>query len=233
MNTPDLRIERPGFSRWRERRHAELRQHSPCGGSKLRIDLNNGSSADNLNIAGTADITNSRLQIFVNGTINIGDTFTIISNDGGDLTTGHFVGLSTMTATNDPRYVFTINYNVGDDNDIQAVLSSIVTTNLVHIDGDGLVTFASADNLDNHLSVTRASGNYVITYTAGNIALTAEAQAAGWSGGRTTTVTGPITGVTAPRSPSAAATMRLMRLDAGDVPVTITGTGSGFGSLTQ
>jgi hypothetical protein len=199
---------------------------SLAAGSKLLIDVNSSASADSLNVTGTADITNSRLEIFVNGTINVGDTFTILANDGSDATVGQFVGGTTITATNDPRYVFTINYNPSGSNDVTATLASFATTDALGVDSDGLATFASADNLNNDVTVTQAGGNYSITDTADTIALTPDATAAGWMGDGTNTVTGPVSGVTGLSFTLNSGTDAFEGVNAGSVPVTISGTGS-------
>src|SRR5262249_50222802 len=133
---------------------------------------------------------------------------------------------TSIAATNDPRYVFTINYAGGDGNDITATLQSVVTTNLVQVDGDGLVTFASGDNLDNHETVSNAGGNYSITDTAQSISLTQGAINAGWTGDGTNTVTGPVAGATGLALTLNSGSDSIAGIDAGSVPVSIAGTGT-------
>src|SRR5262249_19676117 len=148
-------------------------------------------SGDALNVNGSLDVTGAILDLEVNGTLNVGDAFTILSNDGSDGVTGQFVGGTTISAGNNPRYVFTVNYAGGDGNDVVATLSNIITTSVVDITPAGRVTFASADGLGNNVSVARAgsgsSATYSITDPAGVIALSQAATNAGWTGSETNT----------------------------------------------
>src|SRR5262249_29144127 len=146
--------------------------------------------------------------------------------DGVDPVVGQFAGGTTQIAANDPRYVFTITYGGGDGNDIVATVSQVVTTTLLDVNPAGGVTLASADGLDNNVTVTSAGGNYSVTDTAGPIALSSRAVAAGWTGGGTNTVTGPVAGVTGLTLTLNTGADTLNGIDAGTVPVVVNGSGS-------
>jgi hypothetical protein len=200
------------------------------GNSTLRMDLNNSSSGDALNVNGSLDVTGAVLDLEVNGPLNVGDAFTVLSNDGSDGVTGQFVGGTTISAGNNPRYVFTVNYAGGDGNDVVAMLSNIITTSVVDITPASRVTFASADGLSNNVSVARAgsgsSATYSITDPAGVIALSQAATDAGWTGSGTNTVTGPVASVAGLQLALGEGTDTLNDVDFGSVPLTVTGSGS-------
>jgi len=195
-------------------------------GSKLRMDIQSNTSSDALNVTGTVDVTNSRLLVFVNGNLSVNDSFTVLTNDAGESITGQFLGGTTLSALNDPRYVFSLNYAGGDGNDVVATVSSIIATNFLTLDADGLITFAAATDLNNDFSMSRVAGNYVVTDTSGPIGLSPDAIAAGWSGEGTNTVTGPIAGVTGIALTFNNGSDVLNGVDAGDVPLTVNGIGS-------
>ena len=165
-------------------------------GGNVRIDLNNPTTADSLSVTGTADVTGMNLQLFVNSPLTVGTAFTVLSNDGtGDAVVGQFAGGTSITAANDPRYSFTVDYAGGDGNDVVVTLSSIIAGTILNVVGNA-ASFASADNLNNNLTLTLAGSTYTLTDTAGPITLSTNAVAAGWTGSGTTVVTGPSTGIT-------------------------------------
>ena len=96
-------------------------------GSSLTVDFTGTTAGqfDQVNVTGTVSLTNANLRINVGGSLNIGDSFIVINNDGTDAVTGTFFGNTTINAANDPRYTFTLNYAGGDGNDVVATLTSI------------------------------------------------------------------------------------------------------------
>jgi autotransporter-associated beta strand protein len=197
-----------------------------AAGSTLRMDLNSSSSADVLNAVGSLDVSGAILDVSVNGALNLNDAFTILANDGTDAVTGQFVGGTTISGSNDPRYVFSINYAGGDGNDIVATVSQIIASTVLDVSAVGKVTVASADGLANNLTVTRTDSTYTITDTAGIITLSQAATAAGWTGSGTQTVTGPTSGVTGLQFALNTGTDTLNGIDFGSVPLSISGSGS-------
>ena len=61
----------------------------------------------------------------------------------------------------------------------------------------GTLTYTASAGVNNALTITLAGGNYVFADAAETVALGAGAIGAGWAGGGTTTVTGPVSSVTA------------------------------------
>ena len=195
-------------------------------GSNLRIDMTNSLTFDALNAVGTVDVTNANLKLIVVGALNVSDSFTILANDGGDSVVGQFLGGTTITSSNDPRYVFSVDYAGGDGNDIVATVSSIITTTVLDVDAAGLVTVASADNLNNNLSITQSGGNFVVTDPAGVITLSSGATSAGWTGSGANTVTGPVASVTGFAINLNNGNDTVDTFDAGSAPIAVSGTGS-------
>ncbi|HVK07612.1 MAG TPA: hypothetical protein VM597_02430, partial [Gemmataceae bacterium] len=193
-------------------------------GSTLRADLNGTAAFDAVTTTGTVDVTGATLNLLVNATFAVNDGFTLIANDGADAVVGQFAGGTTVRATNDPRYEFTINYAGGDGNDVVATVTNVIAATLLDVSPAGVVTFSSADALTNNLTVTRTADAVTITDTAGVIQLTAAAVAAGWTGTGTNTVTGPTAGVTGLVLLTNTGTDTLAGIDTGSIPVTVAGT---------
>src|SRR5262245_27627223 len=195
-------------------------------GSTLRADLNSISAFDRVAVTGSVDVSGATLNLLVNAPLATNDAFTILENDGADAITGQFAGGTTFRAANDPRYEFTLNYAGGDGNDIVATVTTVIAATLLDVSPAGVVTVSSADGLNNSLSVARSADTVTITDTAGVIELTAAATAAGWSGGGTNTVSGPAAGTSGFVFLTNTGTDAVTALNAGPVPVTISGTGS-------
>ncbi|MFO0796528.1 MAG: tandem-95 repeat protein [Gemmataceae bacterium] len=200
--------------------------NTTLGAGTLRLDLPSVAGADSLAVTGTADVTGGTLALVVGGTLAVNDSFVILSNDGTDAVVGQFADGAAVVAANDPRYFFTLNYAGGDGNDVVATLTQIVTTTLLDVNAAGLVTLASADGLNNTIGVSRTASAYTVTDPAGVITLSVRAVAAGWGGSGTNAVTGPTAGVTGLALALNTGTDTLATLDAGPVPVTVSGTGS-------
>ncbi len=92
-------------------------------GSTLNIELQGTAAGefDQLDVTGTVDITDSILNVALsNGytPANIGDSYTIINNDGTDAVTGTFNGLAEGAEISVGAVKFTISYVGGDGNDV-------------------------------------------------------------------------------------------------------------------
>jgi len=194
-------------------------------GSILLADLNGATAFDQVNITGTADVTGSTLNLMVNATLAVNDAFTILANDGSDPVVGQFAGGTTIRAL-DPRYQFTINYAGGDGNDVVATVTAVTTNTLLDVSAAGVVTVSSATGLDNNVTVSHTANALTLSDTAGVIELTAEAIAAGWTGGGTNTVTGPTAGVTQLVLLTNSGADALADVSTGSIPLTVNGTGS-------
>jgi hypothetical protein len=160
----------------------------------LQADINGtGGPADQVAVNGSVDLTGSTLHLIVNGPLAVGNSFTIINNDGSDPVVGQFASGTTVTAFNDPRYQFTVNYAGGDGNDVVVTVSNVLPTVLDV--SNGQVQYSSGAGINNNLSVALAGGVYTFTDPATTIGLTSGAVAAGWTGNGTHTVSGPAAGV--------------------------------------
>jgi hypothetical protein len=163
--------------------------------SVLTADLNGTGlgQADQVIANGTIDVTGAVLRLNVNAPLAVGNSFTIISNTGGLPIIGQFASGTTVTAFNDPRYQFTINYAGGSGHDIVATVSNILPT-VLDI-SNGQVQYSSGAGINNNLTVGLAGGTYTLTDSGTTIGLAPAAIAAGWTGSGTHTVSGPAAGV--------------------------------------
>src|SRR5262245_53759843 len=91
-------------------------------GANFAVDIGPAFAAgpgdsDQLDVTGTVTIGDANLSVsFVNGfTPQIGDSFTIINNDGSDAVNGEFLRGNKITAGG---HVFFVNYHGGDGNDV-------------------------------------------------------------------------------------------------------------------
>ncbi len=193
-------------------------------GGTLRLDLNSNTVFDSLNVTGAANISGATLQLFVNGPLTTGTSYTLISNDGADAVLGQFTAGTTIVAANNLRYVFALNYAGGDGNDIVATVT--VNPNSVLDVTNSVVAYQSIDSVANNVTVTQSGGNYTLTDSATLISLTANAMAAGWTGDGTNTVTGPVAGVTGLTLGLSDGADTVAGISAGSASVGINGTGT-------
>lgn len=100
-------------------------------GDTMNFSVDSTPSNDQLSVTGPVDITDVTLVINVDPTNRptIGQSFTLIDNDGTDAITGTFLGLAegaTATASNGDLY--TITYVGGSGNDVVVTVSQLDTT---------------------------------------------------------------------------------------------------------
>jgi hypothetical protein len=135
-----------------------------CGSLNLNfwttfaVELNSptpGSGYDRLNVNGTAALSNAILSLTLGFTPALGDTFTIISNDGADPVSGTFVGLPAGALLTNGATIFRIAYNGGDGNDV------MLTTTL----GAPASTLTSITNLPSSFKHLTGQGVSNLTYT--------------------------------------------------------------------
>jgi autotransporter-associated beta strand protein len=121
-------------------------------------DLNGtipGSGYDQMNVHGTVALSNAILSLTLGYTPALGDTFTIINNDGADPVSGTFNGLPAGALLTNGATIFRIAYNGGDGNDV------ILTTTL----GAPASTLTSITNLTNSFKQLTGQGVSNLTYT--------------------------------------------------------------------
>jgi autotransporter-associated beta strand protein len=121
-----------------------------------------GTGYDQAAVTGSADITGANLEVsLINGfDPGIGDSFTILANDGSDAITGTFAGLAQGATFVAADGVFRISYSGGDGNDI--VLTAI---------GAAITGTESDDQLSGlggHDFISGGGGNDVLAGEAGN-----------------------------------------------------------------
>jgi len=127
-------------------------------GVNFAVNLNGttpGSGYDQLNVHGTVALSNANLALNLGGfTPALGDTFTILNNDGVDAISGTFSGLPPGGLLTNGATIFRITYNGGDGNDVT------VTTTL----GAPPSTITSIANLPNAFMQITGQGLSNLTY---------------------------------------------------------------------
>jgi len=104
----------------------------------VAVELNSttaGSGYDQLVVTGTVNLTGATLSGTVGFTPALGNTFTIINNDGADAVTGTFTGLAEGSSVSLSGYDFTVSYNAGTGNDV--VLTSAAAAAILTWNGGG------------------------------------------------------------------------------------------------
>ncbi|WP_435009178.1 autotransporter-associated beta strand repeat-containing protein [Tundrisphaera lichenicola] len=99
------------------------------GGSIYSVDIDGpiaGSQYDQTIVSGTVSLNGATLIVLPGFTPSVGDTFTIINNDGNDPVSGTFAGLPEGSSLSMGGQTFLISYVGGDGNDV--VLTATVAT---------------------------------------------------------------------------------------------------------
>jgi fibronectin-binding autotransporter adhesin len=111
------------------------------------LDLNGsvvGSGYDQVSVTGTVNINGAILSLNPSNSLNVGDTFYIVANNGVDAVTGTFSQGASITSGNE---VFSINYaanfgGVGAGNDISLTLIAVLPEASTWISGFVAVAIA-------------------------------------------------------------------------------------------
>lgn len=156
---------------------------SLTAGSTVNIEVNGpivGTQYDQLNVTGTVALGNANLNVMVSNlyTPAVGQTFTIVNNDGIDPVTGTFAGL----AENDVFYAGTTSFRIsyaGGSNSNDVVLTTVALCNSVSIpsyttlNGNAVVASINVDNTTgNALQSTDLTLVYnpaVLTYNSASL----------------------------------------------------------------
>ena len=118
-------------------------------GSTYSTELNGttvGTQYDQLDVTGTVDLSNATLNASLGYTPSVGDTFTIVNNDGVDAVTGTFSGLAEGAVFNVSGFTFRISYVGGTGNDVVITAVQTSTVTMTSSDSDSVhgqsVTFS-------------------------------------------------------------------------------------------
>ena len=112
---------------------------SLCPGSMLDIEINGktaGTGYDQLIVTGSAALYNPVLNLTYGFTPEAGDSFIIINNDGADLVTGTFNGLTPGTSVGPANIPVVIDYDGGDGNDVALTVMAITIDDVAVNVGD-------------------------------------------------------------------------------------------------
>ncbi|MDY3555463.1 Ig-like domain-containing protein, partial [Gemmata sp. JC717] len=201
------------------------------GTATYTADLNTttaGTGYDQLVATGTVNLSAApTLRLIVPATgLSVGNTFTLIDNRGSAAINGQFAGGTTVVATNNPLYTFTLNYAGGDGNDLVATLTNVAANGTLD-ETNGVVSYLTGPAVNTGLSVSiDGSGNYVVSDTATPITLTAGAVAAGWSVNASGVATRATVGVTGLVFNLGDGTDQVAGINAGTANVTLNGSGA-------
>ena len=92
-----------------------------AAGSTLAVTLNgttSGTGYDQLNVTGKVSLSGATSNLSLGFTPTVGDTFTLIQNDGADPVVGIFVGLKEGSTLTLNGMTFQISYKGGTGNDV-------------------------------------------------------------------------------------------------------------------
>ncbi len=132
-------------------------------GTTTNIEVNGttvGTQYDQLNVTGTVNIsTSAELNVTLGFTPTVGNSFTIINNDGGDAVTGSFAGLPEGTVFYVLSTAFSISYAGGTGNDV--VLTVVAPCNSVSIENE--TELVSPSTVDVDITTDDTTGNGLIS----------------------------------------------------------------------
>jgi autotransporter-associated beta strand protein len=193
----------------------------------LTVDLNGetvGTQHDQVIVTGGVNLTNGQLRINAASNLTVGDSFVIIRNDGAGNVTGAFANGSTISATNDPQFQFSVITNGGDGNDVvltvvaAPVVGVINTLDVIN----GQIQLLSAGGINNQYTISLSGSTFTVSDVAGAITLGDGAIAAGWdvSSG---IASGTATGITLFLVQSGNGQDAILALNAGTANLTVSG----------
>ncbi|AWM39736.1 Extracellular serine protease precursor [Gemmata obscuriglobus] len=204
-------------------------------GSTFAVELNGttaGAQYDQLNVAGTVNLTGATLATTLGFTPAGGDTFVLISNDSSDAVVGTFAGLSEGGTFLLGGTTFRISYAGGDGNDVTLtavplpVLSVTGASVAEGNSGTTALTFTVTLSAPSLQTVTVAYATADGTATAGTDYTAASGTLTFAPGETTKTVTVLVTGDTAAEADE---TFRLVLSS----PVAAVIAGNGTGTITN
>ncbi len=140
-------------------------------GSSYSVEINGatlGTQYDQLDVTGSVNLSNAVLALTVPYTATIGDSFTVVNNDGSDAINGTFNGLAEGALVNFNGVDMQISYIGGDGNDV--VLTAVPTfTPVVSIVAtDAAAAEAGSDPGSFTISRTGPTGSALtVNYTIG------------------------------------------------------------------
>ncbi|MBE9070418.1 hypothetical protein IQ260_27625, partial [Leptolyngbya cf. ectocarpi LEGE 11479] len=103
-----------------------------ASGASLNLQLNGSGTAgtdyDQLQAVGTVNLSNASLNLGLGYTPALGDTLTIVDNDGSDAVSGTFNGLAEGSTIGVDGFSFQISYLGGDGNDVALTVTNSAPT---------------------------------------------------------------------------------------------------------
>ena len=163
-------------------------------GSQLQVRLNGTVAAadyDQVNVTGTVEL-HGNLSVIPGFVPAVGNTFTIIDNDGGDAVTGTFAGLAEGAQLNVGGVTMTISYVGGTGNDVVLTVTGIppgvsLAVNRTGSGGGTVTSGAPGISCGATCLATYPAGTVVVLTAASD----AGSQFTGWLGGGCTGFAAP------------------------------------------
>ncbi|MGA8807207.1 MAG: Ig-like domain repeat protein, partial [Thermoanaerobaculia bacterium] len=137
--------------------------------SGARFDLAPGGTSDQVQVTGTVTVGGPLTLDILSGAIAVGQSFTIIDNDGADPVSGTFTGMPERTTFNLGGHVARISYQGGDGNDV--ILSVLVDTSSVLTQNAADTKVGEPWTLTNTVSSTAGVPTGVVSFSADGVTL--------------------------------------------------------------
>jgi hypothetical protein len=133
------------------------------------VELAPGSVSDAVQVTGTVTLSGQLVITLISGAPQVGQSFTIIDNDGADPVSGTFAGMPERTTFTLGGHVTRISYQGGDGNDV--VLSVLVDTSSVLTQSAADTKVGEPWTLTSTVSSTAGVPTGLVSFTADGVSL--------------------------------------------------------------
>jgi len=137
--------------------------------SGARFDLAPGNTSDQVQVTGTVAVSGPLTLDILSGAPAVGQSFTIIDNDGADPVSGIFTGMPERTTFTLGGQVTRISYQGGDGNDV--VLAVLVDTSSVFIQNASDTKVGEPWTLTDTVSCTAGVPTGLVSFSADGVSL--------------------------------------------------------------
>ncbi|HEV7570900.1 MAG TPA: Ig-like domain repeat protein [Thermoanaerobaculia bacterium] len=137
--------------------------------SGARFDLAPGAISDQVQVTGTVTVGGALTLDILSGALAVGQSFTLIDNDGADPVSGTFTGMPERTTFSLGGQVTRISYQGGDGNDV--VLSVLADTSSVLTQSAGDTKVGEPWTLTNTVSCAAGVPTGSVSFAADGVAL--------------------------------------------------------------
>jgi hypothetical protein len=146
-----------------------MKSLSMAGASVYSVELAPGSVSDAVQVTGTVTLSGQLVITLISGAPQVGQSFTIIDNDGADPVRGTFTGMPERTTFTLGGQLTRISYQGGDGNDV--VLSVLVDTSSVLTQSAADTKVGEPWTLTNTVSSIAGVPTGLVSFTADGVSL--------------------------------------------------------------